>query len=772
MQLPHTLRMLAASLLLLMAPAAFAQSSLLDSLPPDTQQAIGRVCLPVQYREGAAAYRNCVQAELELVRNGSATELGKLSFDDKYAVQQACAKAGSQSSGDYQGCVSKEITALKQIPEPDLEQLSEDEVYVVQQSCFGAQSKEGAASYRTCLNAEIISLLSIPAADTSELGMLKKNALQLRCSSKTSNAVQYRQCVAAEYQSIAGTAPSFLPVSTATRIARQNVDTSNTNEAAVIDSSTTSKPTMALPRNITPPSKTAVADVTPEKPAEIKVARLEPVKAEPNIVEPIEQPVQQLTNTPEPITKISEAAIEPEAVSQPSRNTLRDATSVTLAQADTTEPVINTGEARVISRPDLVETLELQERAKAQGIELEAAEPTTEPGESQILPKLTALWQSTLDKIKSLDQTGWMVVAAVVAFPVLLLGLFSASRRRNRADIVANTTPLTERIEPGMQTRRIRQEREAAELFGDEPADRLAEQISTDSASFDADRPNDLKNDLPEDPFEDLPAHDAATRLAAKPKQPLAAGSSATVQLTNEPTAAAWQSALGPWISQLPAELRLESCIEFMIYWMAYGDERYPPDLRKRLFTATDLSARDQLKRWALKQDVFAFADVISWLRQNASQKQLEQSVALLMALLVTENNVTPAQNTLLRFLSDAFNVGKERFEQRFENAFGHPLPPVPRPDNLTWWAKQDDEIVALWDARATAGKPEDEQMLARLGLNSNFDETQVISAFRRAARRCHPDRFTALGERERALAEQQFIKFEQARDKLLGVSV
>ena len=74
--------------------------------------------------------------------------------------------------------------------------------------------------------------------------------------------------------------------------------------------------------------------------------------------------------------------------------------------------------------------------------------------------------------------------------------------------------------------------------------------------------------------------------------------------------------------------------------------------------------------------------------------------------------------------------------------------------------------------ARSLATKPEVEQMSARLGLPLSFDEHQVIAAFKRAARRCHPDRFTALGDRERALAENQFGKFEQARDKLLGVSV
>jgi len=230
--------------------------------------------------------------------------------------------------------------------------------------------------------------------------------------------------------------------------------------------------------------------------------------------------------------------------------------------------------------------------------------------------------------------------------------------------------------------------------------------------------------------------------------------------------------AFGAWLAEKPYSEQLGSCIEFLIYWVAYGDDRYEPELKKKLFTAVDLNDHDQIKRWVLKQDVFAFADVVDWLQKNASKPQLEQIHDLITTLLVTENSVTPVQNTLFRFLADAFNIEKESLEQRFNSAFGHPLPPVPRVDIEAWWLKQDAAEIARWNSRAMAKKPDVEQMLFRLGIDENYTETDVIQSFRRAARRCHPDRYTELGDRERALAEQRFKKFEEARDKLLGVSV
>lgn len=766
-------------LLLLAAMPVTAQSTL-ESLPQSTQDEISRVCLPVQFREGAGAYRNCVQAELELSSSGEANDMARLSFDDKYAVQQACAKAGGQSSSAYQSCVADQIAELNSISAPAFDQISEDELYVVQQTCFDAQSKQGAASYRQCLNTELQSVQAIPAADTNNLSMLNKNALQLRCSANASTASQYRLCIAEEYESVAGTEPTFLPVSTATQVVRNNEVTPRASVVAETATKLAEQNNTTLALATTPESESVAlsnADVISNNDTSATMAlprNIIPQRAGANT--DLEQPAAQ-TSTPD-TGLISE-------------NTLRDATGEDLNTATEQQPIAATNaETRVISKPELVKALEEQSRAETQTIEPEnsstaaatsTATPSSEPATDNATPmaSVMGLWQKFLNALASLDGIGWLVIAGVLALPALLLGLFSLIRRvKQPVETPVNNASMTERIEPGMQTRQLRHEREAAELFGEhdnlapKPIDETFHQPHYNSAT-------DVNAD-----------HDAATRIAMKNEQPAArpqqpvesvpvtehdflsdtgSGSSASNPVTSN---YAWQSAFGHWLTKQPASEQMELCIEFLIYWVAYGDERYEPQLKKRLFTATDLSEHDQIKRWVLKQDVFAFSDVVGWLRSNASQKQLEQSITLVMALLVTENSITPVQNTLLRFLSDAFNIGKVELELRFEQAFGHPLPDMPRPDKAAWWAKQQPEPVQRWNSRALATRPELDQMMARLGLFAGFSDLQVTDAFRRAARRCHPDRFTELGARERALAEQRFIKFEEARDKLLGVSV
>ena len=96
------------SLLLFLVLAATVDSraiaaEALTQLPVNIQDDIKTVCLPVQYQQGALAYRECINNELNAYGNTKAgSPVTHLSFDDKYAVQQACSNAGEKTSATYQ----------------------------------------------------------------------------------------------------------------------------------------------------------------------------------------------------------------------------------------------------------------------------------------------------------------------------------------------------------------------------------------------------------------------------------------------------------------------------------------------------------------------------------------------------------------------------------------------------------------------------------------------------------------------------------------------
>jgi len=498
-------------------------------LPAASQDEISRICLPVQFREGATAYRNCVQTEIDIRTGNADSGMVNLSFDDKYAVQQTCAAAGGKSSEQYKTCVNDQIAALNQITAPDLSGIAEDEQYAIQQTCFTAQSKEGAASYRQCLNRELQSLNEIPVADTSSLNTLDKNALQLRCSANASTAADYRRCIGAEFESFAGVQPTFLPVSTATRVApAKAVQPANTVVGDVVEKvaqQTANQPVVSKvkeePIKIEPLAQNSVNTGSTTTGATAKLPRsIAPQRAESTaIVKPLE-------------VKSSEAIV----VSQASTSTLRDATTdstveTTTVNSQSTTVAINSAE-RVISKPELVDALEEQARAKAQGIEPAkqsnggTAEIADNATQTDPMQTLSALWNTAKDKLTSLDRFGWIVIAAILAFPAFLMGLFSLIKK-SKARAVAyssnvNTTSLAERIEPGIRTRRERHERDAASLFDDEvPADldqtSNNHQAISENPAAEADS-HEARHDSPAPvtPM-DTEQNDQATRFAAKP---------------------------------------------------------------------------------------------------------------------------------------------------------------------------------------------------------------------------------------------------------------
>ena len=233
----------------------------------------------------------------------------------------------------------------------------------------------------------------------------------------------------------------------------------------------------------------------------------------------------------------------------------------------------------------------------------------------------------------------------------------------------------------------------------------------------------------------------------------------------------------GRWLVDASPTLRRQHAIEFLVYWMAYGDERYDVRTRRTLLERDDVEALDpheRIKRHVLERDAAAFADTLLWLQRNTDAVERVQVLDLLMALLVADRAMTPVQNTLLRFVADAFGIPAETLGERHEFAFDAPLPPLPRPDLPAWWEGVEPGLPMRWNARALATLDEHDQHRVRLGLplGRKIAERRIVEGFRRAARRCRPGRFDALGERERALVERQLVKYEEARDALLGEAV
>jgi len=240
-------------------------------------------------------------------------------------------------------------------------------------------------------------------------------------------------------------------------------------------------------------------------------------------------------------------------------------------------------------------------------------------------------------------------------------------------------------------------------------------------------------------------------------------------------------SAFGRWLHEQPVDERLVHVVEFFVYWVAYGDKRYD-DAARRALLDDDPAGDDDgpvrseraIKRWVLLEDTGAFVDAVRWMAASGDAAQRRQTLELLIALLVADAVPTPVQNTLLRFLADAFDIGEKGLQALWAESFGTALPPLPRVDRADWWALQDERDLSERDARRVAGYPAAPRHAARLGLplRGPYEAARIRAASRLAIQRTEPERFEGLGERAQALAARQLERVEQARDALLEESI
>jgi hypothetical protein len=711
--------------------ASPSHADVFSELSDADQAAVARICLPVQYQDGAAAYRECVLAEVSVRGGQPGSATSALSFDEQYAIQQVCQPAADSA---YQQCVSQQLEGLAQIPIIQLDLFDNDEVYALQQNCFTTQSQDGVKAYRQCINAAARDLQALPQPNLSALDLLDRNALQLRCSALHTAASDYRQCL---LDSVGGVSDTIIASEISQPLASATPnETSNFDAPLVAESSSNSAEqatTPAISQSINEPLVTA-----------------EPV------------------DTPNSTGLTSESAADA-GITNPLAMTESSSSSPT-ESIEPDQPLTQTPLTHLDSSAD--PTLAAEPTGKKTGIE-------------SVTSIARELWTKVQSNVSGLSNMGRLISAVAIALPILLLGFWLLIRGREPEPeyyAPGERNPLLDRVGPSQQ------HRDRPNRDFETPRDKtdhldLSQQADDMSGEFPANRPPLENLDVDESSLSESLSPAAArqnpnseysesTAIQNPQQPPAAAERSAEENL--EQLSSTEQAGFLAWLNHQPADTRQPMSIEFLIYWLAYGDDRYEPAMKEAVFQIQDPDEHEQIKRWVLMQDIYAFSDVVYWLQHNTTLIQREQILDLLMALIINENALTPVQNTILRFLGDAFGLGHDRLDARFRTAFDQAMPPLPRVDKPRWWDRQQEDQRRRWDARTVSRQSREIQYRVKLGLplTGEVRQKDVAASFRRAAARCHPQRFDHLGPREQSLAERQFEKFQLANDSLLEISV
>ncbi len=727
--------------------SAYAQSTqnTLSDLPTAVRDDIARVCLPVQYQQGAAAYRNCVTQEIASRESVSDVDVvldsyTSLSFDDRYAIQQIC--AGNDTDSIDRACMSEQISALTALPVPNLSELSSDELYVMQQTCFNAQSSQGAAAFRQCQIDEIRSVNDIAKPNYAALGSVERNALQLKCSATQSRLAAYRDCLSN------GTA------STKDGQASLAVE-------AIADSSASS---ISKTRSIKPQLPAATA---------VRVSNIEVAINEPAIEAALPATTEKLVGEIETTSSDDQAntAVRTKATYTSNVENLSTPSDVETPRAQTTNE-----QADVQANEQAVESEQSNDVTTITGTDSTYSTDSTGAGSlaeapsgnavalEQLKEKLSGLTTNASDTFNGLSNQGKLLLAAILAMPVALWLLLRGRRRRGDE---YSTEGAYSREDLKRRVHAYPDDYDSADEDDDHDPLSATWEAEADSL-FDEPEPVDTERVIRAEPAPSSPRYEQSPpghAFAANKVDDLDETLQPTQQSVTDPSRSA---GFAGWLHNQPQPDQQSLAIEFLIYWMAYSDERYEPSLKQRIFQKQDPNSHDIVKRWVLKEDIHAFADVVDWLQRHTTNIQKEQIVRLLMVLLINGDSPTPLQNTLLRFLGDVFYLNNPSLEALFEEEYGVSLPNIPRVDRMAWWERQSPGAVSLWDVRTLNASDLITRNAAQLGVNGEARVEHVEIAYERAAMRCRPENFDHLGEREHQLISSRRMRLTQARDELL----
>ncbi|MFT4726429.1 MAG: hypothetical protein ACI9UN_000924 [Granulosicoccus sp.] len=630
---------------------------------------------------------------------------------DKAYIKRVCAPIQyQQDATTYRNCVEQHAGVILTSNRTPVASLDFDEQLSVQQACQ-KRGAVGSTNYRQCVVIEARSLEGILTADISSLSAEQIYAVRQDCAETKGGVKAYRQCVNVAVTKLKTPVIPNLELPAIPVVEQNNTEISN---------------------------DPITIELTTNEPAATEFTSNEPVTTELTANEPA---TNELISDSDTRIAVETASVKLHHVA--GKTTPTPVTPVAF-RIDTPTPLVGAAESADTNsqnaNPDGQEPTDAndQDPANSNKPPLEVAKDFAQK-----------LWDQLLASLEDVTGINRIILLAALALPFFLIGFWLLMRRRSDE---------SESYEQPQARATANQASSRVTHSMDDTGE-----LSTQQLHF-ADQVDELFTTDEHDP---IFADDHASGFVEEswPTRKVE-----TAEETGNQTPSKSLSAL--LVNHEKGD-QLGLVIEFMIYWMAFTDERYEPEFKIKIFAEKEPDDHDLIKRCVLNHDFGAFADATSWLQKNAAMEERTQVLKLLMALLVYEEAVTPVQNTMLRFLCNAFGLTHNQLDEMFQTAFGHALPPMPRPDKPTWWNKQSSDKLKRWDARSVAKQSQAIQARVKLGLplSGELDPKQIIERHERAISRCQVENFDLLTQREQLLAESQQTKYNSATEVLMEIS-
>lgn len=223
-------------------------------------------------------------------------------------------------------------------------------------------------------------------------------------------------------------------------------------------------------------------------------------------------------------------------------------------------------------------------------------------------------------------------------------------------------------------------------------------------------------------------------------------------------------------------------CFKLVLIWIALCDgglDQAEHSFLQKVFGSGGLDNDIDRLGEIIKLEVFDLNSVDSlevasrFLKNNIDSKGKRMLMEMIVGISIANGRLSISENHVLRFLSDLFEFDTSEFEEIFSDIAGLNFPLPGNPGNKDWWeeklgknqdSEQGDSHNAVGEDSEVMPAP---VALRILGLHGNPSKSEIKAAYRKLAKRHHPDKFARLGTNAMHFSNSIFLRIKQAYEAL-----
>lgn len=235
------------------------------------------------------------------------------------------------------------------------------------------------------------------------------------------------------------------------------------------------------------------------------------------------------------------------------------------------------------------------------------------------------------------------------------------------------------------------------------------------------------------------------------------------------------------------AQQRGTLCVMALLSWVAACDgivAEGEQELLARVFDAADEPADLRMMlQIAKRADLDDLELACRHVQRKLGRARKRLLLELAIAIAFQDAALSTSENHLLQFLADLLGVRPRSFLKLYQSLTGQTFPVPGDLSSAAWWEQRDaghapvvewqlpEETKAIPDITTASAPPPPSrtEALRLLGLSEGATLDAIHAAYRRAAKRRHPDRFVNLGPAAVAVATEAFQRVSQAHEMLAG---